>query len=275
MGLVKIIGAPFSVGCRVETSTAIDQQNGPLSIRAALRSLTANFDVPLGFEDLGDLSVKKNTVEDVLKALEDQVTAVITKGDVPLVLGGAHTITLGTLRALSKAKPGFSVIYIDAHPDIMPHATVNYGSGIFYALKEEVIRPDKLAFIGLRQVENPEYRLLRENNIFHVHASEIEGLGIANVVKEIKDRFPAPYFISLDLDAIDPAFAPGVTLPYPCGLSPREVMYILEELSRQGIVGFEIAELSPINDRNDETAMIAASLILKVCGVLSSKQRTH
>ena len=274
MGLVKLVGVPFSVGCRVETSTAIDQQNAPLAIRAALRTLTANFDIPHSFEDLGDLS-SKNTVNDVLKAVEDQVFDLVNKGDVPLILGGAHTLSLGTLRALSRVRPGFSMIYIDAHPDVMPHSTINYGSVMFYAFKEEVVRPDRVAMIGLRQVENPEYRVLRENNIFHIHAHEVEGIGIANVVKEIKDRFPAPYFISLDLDSIDPTFAPGVTSPYPCGLTPREVIYLVEELCRQSVIGLEVVELSPINDRNDDTAMIAASIILRVCNVLASRQRTH
>ncbi len=274
MGLVKLVGVPFSVGCRVETSTAIDQQNAPLAIRAGIRTLTANLDIPLSFEDLGDVTAK-NSVTEVLKAVEDQVYEVASKGDVPVILGGAHTVTLGTLRALNRVRQDFSVIYIDAHPDIMPHSSINYGSAMFYAFKEEVIQPDRTAFIGIRQVENPEYRVLREQNIFHIHAHEFEGMGILNVVKEIKDRFPAPYFISLDLDVIDPTFAPGVTLPYPCGLTPREVMYLVEELCRQGVIGIEIMELSPINDRNDDTAMIAASLILRICHVLTSKQRTH
>lgn len=274
MGLVKLVGVPYSVGCRAETSTAIDQQNGPLAIRAGIRSLTANFDIPHSFEDLGDIKAK-NTVDDVLKGVEEQVFEVATKGDIPLVLGGAHTITMGTLRALSRVHSEFSIIYIDAHPDLMPHSTINYGSAMFYAFKEEIVQPDKVAFLGVRQIEKPEYRLLREHNIFHIHAHEVEGIGIATVVKEIKDRFPAPYFISLDLDAIDPTFAPGVTSPYPAGLTPREVTYLIEELCRQGVVGVEIMELSPINDRNDDTAMIAASIVLKMCAVLSSKQRTH
>ncbi|MCB9029564.1 MAG: arginase family protein [Deltaproteobacteria bacterium] len=274
MSLVKLLGVPYNVGCRTETSSALDQQNGPIAIRAALQSLMANFNINRAFDDLGDIKAK-NTVDDVLKELETQIYDVMKGGNIPFVLGGAHTLTLGSLRALSRINKDFSLIYIDAHPDIMPHSTINYGSVIFYGFKEEVVRPDRTAYIGLRQVEKPEYKLLEEHNIFHVHAHEIENVGVSNLVKEIKDRFPAPYYISFDLDSLDPTFAPGVTSPYPIGLTPREVMYLLIELCRQEVLGIEIVELSPINDRNDDTARIAAEFVMRLSAVLSSRQKTH
>jgi len=274
MGFVKLLGVPFTVGCRAETASAIDQQNGPRAIRDAIRSLTANYSTINSFDDLGDVKAKA-MVEDVLGATSKAVGEIVSKGDIPLILGGAHTITLGTLRALAEKKPGFSLVYIDAHPDIMPRPHIDYGSVIFHAIKEELIEPKNIAIIGMRQVEDPEYKIIEEQEIFHLHAHEVCALGVHEVVRQIRDRLPGPYMVSFDIDSVDPAFAPGVTSPYPCGLSSSEAMALLEELCKSGVLALEVMELSPINDYNDATARLAASIILRVSRLLGPRNRAN
>lgn len=274
MGFVKLLGVPFSVGCRAETATAIDQQNAPRAIRDALRVLTSNFSTIFSFDDIGDVRAKA-MVEDVLAATTAAVGDVLKKGDIPLVVGGAHTISLGTMRALAEKHPGFSLVYIDAHPDIMPRPHVDYGSVLFHAIKEELVDPKKIALIGIRQVEDPEYKIIEEQGIFHLHAHEVSSLGIYEVVRLLRDRLPGPYMVSFDIDSIDPAFAPGVTSPYPCGLSSSEALGLLEELCKTGLLALEVVELSPINDYNDHTARLAASIILRTSRLLGPRNRAN
>jgi len=274
MGFVKLLGVPYSVGCRAETATAIDQQNGPRAIRDALRAYTSQFSIIPSFEDAGDIKVKPE-LEEVLAATEQAVTEIVKKGDIPFLIGGSHTISLGTLRAVAQSHPGFSLIYIDAHPDIVPRPQINYGSVNFHALKEELVTPDRIAMLGVRQIEDSEYKIMEEQNIFHLHAHEMSVLGIANVLKQVRDRLPAPYVISFDLDSVDPSFAPGVTSPYPCGLTSSETQGLLDELCTLGVIAFEMVEMSPINDRNEETAKLAASIILRTTRILGSRNRAN
>lgn len=275
MSVVKVIGVPSSAGCRAETSSVIDQHNGPQAIRSAYKALTGNFSIPTNFIDGGDIA-NVDTVSNLLTSVERAVEQVAAEGEIPLLLGGVHTLTLGALRGIQKYVSDFSVIYIDAHADLMPHPQINYGSLLFYAIKEEVVHADRLALFGIRQVEDPEYALMKENKIFHLHSSEFEEYGIRSVVSQIRDRFEPPYYISVDLDSIDPAFAPGVTCPYPGGLSGREVGFLLEELcSSSEVVGIDIVEHAPLNDINDMTAKLAAHFMLSASRSIASRVKRH
>jgi agmatinase len=274
MGFVKLLGVPYTVGCRAETASAIDQQNGPRAIRDAIRALTANYSAIMSFDDIGDVKAKA-MVEDVLGATTKAVGEIVKRGDIPLILGGAHTISLGTMRALAESNPGFSLVYIDAHPDIMPRPQVDYGSVLFHAIKEELVEPKNIAIIGMRQIEDPEYRIIEEQGIFHLHSHEVCALGVHEVVRQIRDRIPGPYMVSFDIDSVDPAFAPGVTSPYPCGLSSGEALALLEEVCKAGVLAMEVVEMSPINDYNDATARLAASIILRVSRLLGPRNRAN
>ncbi len=267
---VKLIGVPSFAGAREETSCAIDQHNGPRAVRHALTELYQGFDIPVPLEDVGDLP-PINTVPELLDAVEERVFNLISEGTVPFILGGAHTLTLGTLRALKRARRNFSLIYIDAHPDIMPHPHVNYGSSIYYALEEKVVDERRVAFIGIRQVERAEWEVIGKKNLFHIPARDFSRVALESLVQKISSQIPPPYLMSFDLDALDPTFAPGVTSPFPCGLSPREVLFVMTELCHQEVLGIEIVELSPINDPLKQTARIAAFFVQQLATLVTSR----
>lgn len=271
MSEVTVIGVPSSAGCRQETSYAIDQDRAPGAIRAALQDMMSGFNIPLAYGDAGDVSVGGD-VPEMLQAVQAKVSEVAQRGDVPFLLGGAHTLTLGTLRAISKIHPEFSLIYFDAHPDLMPHPQINYGSSLYYAVKEGVISPERLALIGIRQIEQEETAFIEREGIYSVHPFEFESAGGTRaVLEQITRRFKPPYFISIDLDGIDPSFAPGVTSPFPGGLTVREVLYLASELCRYPVAALEVVELAPVNDRNEETARIAA-IFLHTLSTIASEQ---
>lgn len=274
MSIVKLLGVPTSAGCRPQTSSVIDQHNAPGAIRSYLKSMTAHFDRAVCYEDIGNLDLGDG-VGDLLSETSSAVQKLVESGDVPMLLGGSHTLTLGALRGLAAARPDFSVIYIDAHADLMPHADINYGSALFYALKEEVVKPQRLALIGLREVEAPEYGVIYEQSIMHVHATDFEEMTVRQLLKQIQDRLEAPYYISIDLDALDPAFAPGVTCPYPGGLTTREVLYLVQKLCETDVIGLDIVEHAPINDRDEMTSKLAADMILRFSQAISARKGRH
>ncbi|MCC6220771.1 MAG: arginase family protein [Deltaproteobacteria bacterium] len=272
MSIVKLIGAPYDVGCRSETATAIDQKNGPKALRSAISRMTRGLNVPLDFDDVGDI-ICDNTVLAVLKSVEETFLRVHLKKALPLIIGGAHTLTLGALRAAKKINPKFSLIYIDAHGDIMPHSEINYGSFLHYAIKEKTILPQQIGFVGTRLLEREELETIGRENIFNLTSLSVEEYGIVSTIEKIKASLPTPYYISIDLDSLDPSVAPGVSAPYPGGLSFRELLFLTRELTKCHVLGIDIVELSPINDINNQTANLAATLVLSLATTVCSISR--
>lgn len=260
MSRVKVLGVPSHAGSRQETSHAIDQHSGPEAIRTAYERLMRGFDIPKHLEDIGDVAIS-NTVSELLTAVDEGVSKIYGNGFVPIILGGVHTLTVGSLRALARKKIDYSLIYLDSHPDLMPHPELNYGSSLYYAIQEGVLNPKRVALIGIRQVEQPEWNLIRELGIFYLEASDFENYSLPQIIALLKEKLPAPYFVSLDLDVLDPSFAPGVTSPVPAGLAPREVAYLVGELCKLNVIGLELVELSPINDVKDQTSRTCAMFL--------------
>jgi arginase family enzyme len=219
----------------------------------------AGFNVPRCFTDKGDVASGAN-VDRMLAEVANATKSSLSAGRTPFILGGAHTLTLGSLRAAHAYNPNFSLIYFDAHPDLMPHPDINYGSSLYYAIKEGLIAPDRIALIGIRQAETPELEFIKQNKINLFTARDVAAKGLEKVINELHQKLKGPYFISVDLDGIDPAFAPGVTTPYPLGLAPREVECIAAEFAKELLVG-EIVEHAPANDRMGRTAYLAAGIL--------------
>jgi agmatinase len=267
MTKVDLIGVPYTVGCRAETSFAIDQHRAPAAIRQALDDLMAGFDIPRYFKDYGDLK-SDSSVDAVLKGVEEFVGS-RSQNVVPFILGGAHTLTLGALRAAKKRFGDVTLVYFDAHPDLMPHPEINYGSSLYYGLKEQLVRPDRLAFLGIRQIEKPEAELIAKEKIWYRDGIDFERLGSAKIAEELFAKFPPPYLLSIDLDSIEPSTCPGVTTPFPGGLWYREVLFLAREICKRPTIYVDIVELSPVNDRNNESARLAALLLQQLSEALS------
>lgn len=260
---VQILGVPSSAGCRAETAAVIDQRRGPEEIRLALADMLRGYDIATGLEDLGDLK-GIDSVPTLLKVVEEAATEVLQRGKVLGLLGGAHTLTLGWLRALRKVRGEFSFMYVDAHPDCMPRKAIDYGSMLFHAFEEGLLLPERTVFIGLRQIENPEAQYLSSRALKVFTPADVEREGMGEIMQRVISSRSAPWAMSLDLDAIDPTAAPGVTAPSPIGLSAREVLYAARSVAEAGVVGFDIVELCPRTDEGRVTARLAATLLREI-----------
>lgn len=265
---ITLVGAPFNIGYRLETSHAVDTHHAPAHIRAAYQELLSGFSVACPFKDLGDLHCSSSETEEVLRVVQSRIQDLLGAGITPAVLGGSHTITLGSLRALNAVDPNYTLVYFDAHPDMMPHPEINYGSSLHFAIAEGVLDPKRVVLIGLRQVEDPEWDYINEHRIAHFNPTDVWELGVHSIIESISKHAPPPYYLSIDLDCLDLAYAPGVSTPYPIGLSPRELISFARAFCRRGVNGFEIVEFSSSNDRNKQTVQIAAALIHEIAQLL-------
>jgi len=206
-------------------------------------------------------------------------------GAIPLVLGGDHSVALGTLGGLASAHGPGGVLWIDAHPDIntpetspsgnvhgMPLAAALGLAGPAFesdAWSLPAVDPRRVALLGLRQTDEGERRLLREAGVRVFTMSEIDRVGVERAMREALDRVSGAGFVhlSLDMDALDPELAPGVGTPVRGGLTYREAHLALELAAESGLVGsLEVVEVNPILDRENTTAETAVELVASALG---------
>jgi arginase len=214
-------------------------------------------------------------IADVCRTLAGIVAESVRDGGFPLVLGGDHSIAMGTLEGVWRARgkqPG--VIWVDAHGDInapmtSPSGNV-HGMPVHFALAQRHLSPEKLVFIGLRDVDEGEKAIIRELGVKAFTMSDIDRLGMSRVVDEalaIAAAGPESLHVSFDMDGIDPSEAPGVGTPVRGGISYREAHTLMEAVAASGALGsLEITEINPILDRENQTAILAVELILSALG---------
>jgi arginase len=218
--------------------------------------------------------------------VSDLVGTAVAAGARPLVLGGDHSVALGTLGGLAAAHGGLGgVIWIDAHGDLnrpetspsgnvhgMPLAAAAGLAGAWFAhprLTFPAVDPSRIAIVGVRSLDPAERALVREAGIRVFTMSEIDRIGIERTMHEALDRVAGPGFVhvSLDLDVLDPEVAPGVGTPVRGGLTYREAHLALELVAESGLAGsLEVVEVNPILDRENTTAALAVELVASALG---------
>jgi arginase len=203
----------------------------------------------------------------------------------PLVLGGDHSVALGTLGGLAALHGVGGVLWIDAHADVntpetspsgnvhgMPLAAALGLAGPEFesdAWPLPALDPRRVVLLGLRQADSGERRLLHDVGVRVFTMSELDRVGVERAVREALDRVAGPGFVhvSLDMDALDPEVAPGVGTPVRGGLTYREAHLALELVAESGLAGsLEVVEVNPILDRENTTAFTAVELVASALG---------
>ncbi|MDE2483212.1 MAG: arginase [bacterium] len=214
-------------------------------------------------------------IQRVCDELAGLVERSIVDGGLPIVLGGDHSIAMGTLAGLTRARtaaPG--VIWIDAHADInspesSPTGNV-HGMPLWFALKNGYALPQTTVQIGLRDVDEIEKRLLRESGVRAFSMTDVDKLGMPRVMEEavaIAGAGGRPIHMSFDMDGIDPSEAPGTGTPVKGGLSYREAHLAMEIAHESGrLRSMEMVEINPILDTRNQTAALAVGLICSGLG---------
>jgi arginase len=229
-------------------------------------------------------------IVDTCSQLASHVESVLRAGDFPLVLGGDHSIALGSLAGVSAAHSAggrrVGVLWVDAHGDFNTTQTTPSGNihGMILAascglgIPELVnfynpvrkIDPANVCYIGVRDLDPEERTLMKEAGVRVYTMSDIDRHGISQVIDGITQFFRErvdTIHVSFDIDAIDPRFAPGVGIEVPGGLTYREVLFLMEEMSRTGLVSSaDMVEVNPVHDIRNATAGMAVNLLGRLFG---------
>ncbi|MFX4301238.1 arginase [Alicyclobacillus tolerans] len=294
MAKLRIIGAPSDFG---QGRRGVDM--GPSAIRyAGLSEKLARLGHDV--EDLGNIVVptpEMHTVKDeklkyfdevkaVCENLYREVSRVMEEDAIPIILGGDHSISIGSLAGIAASRRPFGVIWFDAHGDMntpettpsgnihgMPLA-VNLGLGhpelIHLGGFAPKVKPENVVLVGIRSIDEDEAKLIRQTGIRAYTMAEIDRMGMAAVMEEairIASNQTEGIHLSLDLDSLDPTFAPGVGTPVNGGVTYREGHLAMEILAASGkIRSVDVVEVNPILDIHNQTGNMAVELVESLFG---------
>jgi len=290
---IAVIGATLDLG---QGRRGVDM--GPSAMRSAgLEERLAGLGYAVTDEGNVETAVQEATalrderarflpeIRETCERIATRVAEAVGRGSVPLVLGGDHSVALGTLGGLASVHGPGGVLWIDAHadtntPESSPTGNV-HGMPLAAALgiagptfESDVwplpaVDPRKVALVGVRQLDEGERKSLRELGVRVFTMSEIDRIGLERAIREALDRIAGASFVhvSLDMDALDPDVAPGVGTPVRGGLTYREAHLAMELVAESGLAGsFEVVEVNPILDRENTTAETAVELVASALG---------
>ena len=194
--------------------------------------------------------------------LQKLITDLVANNKIPIVIGGDHSITSTVLQATGDIHGKLGLFYFDAHPDFVSSTTDYYGSVLTDSSRW--IDFSKSMLIGTRAAEPEELENAESVGLEVITPIDVAKLGISQVANKLQAKgYNNKRYVSIDLDCADPAYAPGVSLPSPCGLSSIDLVYLVKLVVNSGIVGIDIVELSPDFDLNNMTANLAARILLE------------
>lgn len=268
---VAFLGVPYDDA----TTYRPGARFGPRAIRAA-STLLKPYN-PLtgtnlqGYEivDHDDAPVIPGYTEDTFDEIEQRVRYVLENGALPAIAGGDHSITLPVLRAIADEHGPVSLVQFDAHCDLWTEyfgKEYNHGTTVHHAIEEGLIDPETSIRIGDRGglYGESDEELFEEAGIEYHPISAIDDLGVDALGERIRDRTEGPVYATIDIDSVDPAFAPGTGTPMPGGFSSREILGLTRELRDCSLVGFDLVEVSPpYDDDSNTTAILAANLMFE------------
>jgi agmatinase len=261
---IGVVGIPFDAG----TSYRPGARFGPAAIREGsrlLRPYHPGLDVaPFSraqVADCGDIVANPFAIDEALDQIAEGARALLADGTVPIVLGGDHTVALGMLRAMPEP---VAVLHFDAHLDTWDTyfgAKHTHGTPFRRAVEEGLVDPERLVHVGIRGPLYGPDDLDRDAALGYriLSTMDVADLGVPAVVARILDVVgDAPLYVSVDIDVLDPAHAPGTGTPEAGGLTSRELLGILRLLTDARIVGADVVEVSPAYDHAEITSIAAA-----------------
>jgi agmatinase len=195
---------------------------------------------------------------------------IISHGKLPIIIGGDHSITTIALSEIGKILGKISLVYFDAHPDFVSSTKNYYGSVMTDSA--QFIDFKRSLLIGTRAAEAEELENAAKVGLEIISPMEVLELGVLKLARRFSGKGREKKYISIDLDCLDPAFAPGVSVPSPGGLSSTDLLYLVKQAVHSGIIAMDIVELSPDFDLNNMTAYLAARIISESIASLNKGQ---
>ena len=208
--------------------------------------------------DLGDLELSFGNSEIALKKIEDIAQEISEDNKIPLMIGGEHSVTLGSVRAMAKKYPDLHIIQFDAHTDLREEYLEQvYSHASVIRRCWDILGDNKIFQFGIRSGERAEWEFAKK----HVHTTKFNFEGLDSVVESLKDK---PIYLTIDLDVLDPSEFPGTGTPEAGGVSFVDLHNAIEKVSKLNIVGIDINELSPVYDQSGQSTALACKLLREI-----------
>ena len=280
---VALVGVPFDSG----TSYRPGARLGPREVRSQSSLIrpfnhflkVAPFD-RLTVVDAGDIDASPINLELAHEAIESRLAAIVGAGVVPLAVGGDHSISLPALRAVARTHGKLGLVQFDSHIDTWEEdfgSRLFHGSPFYYAVTEGLVDPRRFVQVGIRgPMYGPDdFAFQREHGITVLDIDDVLAAGVGAVSARIQSVVgPGPVYVTFDIDAVDPAFAPGTGTPEVGGLTSHQAQALVRGLAGLSIVGGDIVEVSPPFDGPGQiTSVLAANLLFELLCVVACQRR--
>jgi len=219
---------------------------------------------PALYYDAGDLVLPMGNVEEALEVIEKAAGEILSRGQNFLALGGEHLVTLPLVQAVARRHPELVVIHLDAHADLRSHFTgTRYSHGTVMRRVAELLGPGRVYQLGVRSADRGELEETRGLTEIHFY-KVLEPL--RTVVSKLDSR---PVYLTIDIDVVDPAFAPGTGVPEPGGITSQELLDAVSFLQGTNVVAADLVEVAPAYDSTGQTGLLAASTVRECLLLLS------
>jgi agmatinase len=268
---VALIGVPFDGGTSYRTGARF----GPRHIReqsAIIRPYNPVLDVSpferLRVADYGDLPVNPLSIDDTYKRIAEALKPVLDADTIPICVGGDHSILLPILRAAHAKHGPVALVQLDAHSDTWDQywgMKYSHGTPVRRAIEEGLLAEPYVLQVGLRgQIYGADdMDFARKHKIKMITSEDFHEHGVAVVREELKAFKGRKTYFSLDIDVVDPAFAPGTGTPQVGGLSSAQILDVVRAMKGLRLVGCDVVEVSPQYDSAEITSLLAANLIFE------------
>ena len=277
---VAIVGVPFDAG----TSYRPGARFGPQAVRQASRQLRTNYHPNYDIEpfkvqqvaDAGDITCNPFDINEAIKQIEDGATELLEKVGSIITIGGDHTIALPLLRAVNKkcGQP-VALVHFDAHLDTWDTyfgAPYTHGTPFRRAREEGLFLDNSSMHVGIRGPLYSRDDIKQDEDLGFkiIHCDDFQTQSIDQIVKRIRDRVgDHPLYLSIDIDVLDPAHAPGTGTPEIAGMTSREMLNVLRGLAGLNLVSADVVEVAPAYDHAELTSTAAATIVYELINIIA------
>lgn len=275
---VAILGVPFDGGVsyrpgsrfapeHIRSISALGRGQHPVHGKHVFKALKVC--------DAGDVQVVPQDIEKTHRRIKSNVSKLIKLGALPLMVGGDHSTTIGSLQAMVKHHGQIGIVHFDAHTDTYPPAwgcNVHHGTFMRLGHEQKWFKKNAVVQIGIRGPFSSETDLEVPKKYGYqvVTADDIHLKGFAHVEKVLSSLDTScSYYVSFDVDCLDPSYAPGIGTPVPGGLTSFQAMHILRMLTPFNIVGGDVVEVSPAYDSSEITSLFAVTVLWELLGLVA------
>ena len=283
---IAIVGVPFDGG----TSYRPGARFGPAAVREASRLLRPGYHPELDVEpvyeaqvvDAGDIACTPYDISRAVREIEEQALPLLGEagsGKRLISIGGDHTIALPMLRALNKVHGPVALLHFDAHLDTWDtyfDQPVTHGTIFRRAFEEGLLVEDKSMHVGIRGPVYDRNDFLRDHEFGFqiIRCSDLDVIGVPAAIQRVKERLgDTPVYVSIDIDVLDPSYAPGTGTPEMGGLHSRELLALLRGLDGINIVGADVVEVALAYDHADITTVAAATLVFDLLALMVNRSK--